>query len=134
MQTISVVACALIDEDEILIVRRGPDQSGAGEWEFPGGKIENGEAQIEALQREIHEELSIGIEVGTLLAENRHQFSSKEIHLYLYQCSFQMGFKRSDIVLSEHDGQEWILISELQAKKLSLPDQPFVPVLQKLFI
>jgi 8-oxo-dGTP diphosphatase len=63
MKTLLVVAAALVnDEDEVLLAQRPPGKRLAGKWEFPGGKVEDGESPEEALIRELHEELGIIVE------------------------------------------------------------------------
>ena len=66
MKTIRVVAAVIKDEDKIFATQRGYGDLKGG-WEFPGGKIEEGETPQEALKREIMEELDTEIEVGVLI-------------------------------------------------------------------
>ncbi len=66
------VTCAICEKDKkILIARRAADQKLAGKWEFPGGKVEDGESPEECLKRELEEEFGIQAEVGSL----SHQIS-----------------------------------------------------------
>ena len=65
--TKEVMAAAMFRDGRILIMRRAPFMSWPGSWEFPGGKIEEGETPQEALKREIMEELDTLIEVGELV-------------------------------------------------------------------
>ena len=61
----TIVTCAIIEkEGNVLIARRAVDQKLAGKWEFPGGKVEDGESPEECLKREIEEELGSLVEVG----------------------------------------------------------------------
>ena len=69
---------------QLLFFRRSKTNSGAGFWEFPGGKIESGESANQALVREIQEELGVSIKVQGFLAENEHSFPNKKILLKLY--------------------------------------------------
>jgi 8-oxo-dGTP diphosphatase len=76
-KTVRYVAAALILRNgEILICQRRPDQPMAHKWEFPGGKIEPGETSEQALERELHEELSIRARVGSRVARIRHTYRS----------------------------------------------------------
>ncbi len=64
-KTMTTVTCAIIEKDgKILIARRASDQNLAGKWEFPGGKVEDGESPEECLKRELEEEFGIQVEVG----------------------------------------------------------------------
>lgn len=109
-------------EKRILVVRRGPAQSGAGFWEFPGGKVEKGESAEGALVREINEELSISISVGDLLGEEEYTYPTKRIRLRVYWTET----KQNEIYLTEHDDFKWALPEEINIQELSEADRPFI--------
>lgn len=69
-----VVAALMLRGDEVLICQRRPDQPMALQWEFPGGKIEPGEAPEEALARELDEELGIEATIGQRVTHIRHNY------------------------------------------------------------
>lgn len=106
----------------LLLVRRGPDMSGAGQWEFPGGKVEAGEQEAEALVREIEEELSLEVSVGALLGESTHRYPNKSIHLKVYWTEIQSG----DLFLTEHDAHRWVEPQHIIELELSPADRPFL--------
>ncbi len=84
MKRLQVVAAVIRRGDRILITRR-PDRDGrAGQWEFPGGKIEPGESEQDALRREIAEELGCGLEVGALLLRHAHRYPTLDVELAFY--------------------------------------------------
>lgn len=127
---VAVVAALLrhpVQSGKVLIVRRGPLETGAGFWEFPGGKVDPGETHEQALAREIEEELGIVIKVQELIAENIHSYPAKRIHLFLYAAEILSG----EIELREHDMLEWLLPADLNSELLSEADRPFVPLLRK---
>ena len=71
----TTVTCAIIEkEGKILIARRAEDQKLAGKWEFPGGKVEDGESPEECLKRELEEEFGIQAEVGESITSKKHQY------------------------------------------------------------
>lgn len=107
---------------EILIVRRGPGQSGAGFWEFPGGKVERGESPEQALRREIEEELGIAIKVQDLVGEEVHHYPTKSIRLRVYKAETL----QESLTLSEHDDFKWTRPENIQIDQLSAADRPFV--------
>lgn len=80
-----VVAAVLEHEGRVLICQRRADQPFAGQWEFPGGKVEAGETAEAALRRELQEELAIDAEIGCELATVRHQYAEGlfvELHFF----------------------------------------------------
>ena len=130
-QIIEVVALALkrTSDQKYLLTRRGPGQSGAGDWEFPGGKVESGESQTQALQREIIEELGFSLDQNKFIfvAKNIHQYPSKVVHLFLWSCELKTI---PNIILTEHDQIQWCSPSEMQDVGLSLGDLPFISQLK----
>ena len=122
----AVLAAPVEQGRKVLIVRRGPGQSGAGFWEFPGGKVELGEAPEQALVREIEEELNLHIKVKALLGEEVFDYPSKTIRLRVYHTEILSG----ELKLSEHDSHKWILPEEIDVEELSAADRPFVAKLK----
>ena len=129
---VRVVAVAFFDkiQQKYLIVRRGPEQSGAGFWEFPGGKVEKNESDQEALVREIEEELAFSMQPENLeyIGENLHCYPTKSILLVLYR--HQEEIKK--FVLSEHDAQVWVSLTEIHQYQLAPADIPFIEKLKKV--
>jgi 8-oxo-dGTP diphosphatase len=123
---LQVVALALFNpvKNRYLIVRRGPDQSGAGHWEFPGGKIEPGESHTQALVREIEEELGIKMDEKklTFIHQNLHHYPQKAVELYLYK------YESTDenFILIEHDMHAWVKPQEMFNYDLAPADIPFI--------
>ncbi|WP_413578443.1 (deoxy)nucleoside triphosphate pyrophosphohydrolase [Bdellovibrio sp. HCB290] len=125
-----VVAAVIRKKDDsekrILLVRRGPDQSGAGHWEFPGGKVEISESPEQALHREIDEELGIHIAIGDFVGELDFAYPNKTIRLRVYEATTT----DTQITLTEHDAFKWVKAEEIETEQLSAADQPFVAMLQ----
>ena len=69
MQTVTVTAGVIINENKVLIARRSPAEKVAGGWEFPGGKLEQGETKQECLVRELKEELATDVELRDICQE-----------------------------------------------------------------
>ena len=91
MKRLLVVAAVIRRGDEILISRR-PDRDGrAGQWEFPGGKVEPGEPEPDALRREIAEELGCDLDVGPLLLRHAHRYPALEVELAFYAAALPPG-------------------------------------------
>ena len=91
MRTVCVVAAVVRRAGRILITRRHAGAARGGLWEFPGGKVEPGEAERDALRREIREELGCEIEVGRLLLRHRHRYPDLAVELAFYGCVLPEG-------------------------------------------
>lgn len=85
------VAVIWNDQGEILIDRRPQDGLLGGLWEFPGGKIEANETIPDCIQREIREELGIGVEVGDHLITINHAYTHFRVTLNVYHCRYAEG-------------------------------------------
>ena len=103
MKTINVVAAVIRDGDRIFATARGYGDF-KGMWEFPGGKIEEGETPEEALKREILEELKVDIDVGELI--DTIEYDYPKFHLSM-QC-FWSSLKSGSIVLVEAEAGRWL--------------------------
>jgi len=84
--TIAVVAAVIADGSRYFVTRRLRGTHLEGYWEFPGGKVDEGESHEAALRREIVEELGAEIEVGALELETAHAYPDRTIALAFYRC------------------------------------------------
>ncbi|MCB7479698.1 (deoxy)nucleoside triphosphate pyrophosphohydrolase [Christiangramia sediminis] len=118
------VTCALIeDNDRILCAQRSAEMKLPLKWEFPGGKLENGETLEDCLKREIKEELGLEITILERLPSNTHKYSeNKIIKLIPFRCSLQT----SEIDLKEHSKIEWAAIWQLENFDWAEADIPIV--------
>ncbi|TNF48604.1 MAG: 8-oxo-dGTP diphosphatase MutT [Bacteroidetes bacterium] len=114
------VVCAIIrnDEGKIFIARRATHKSMAGKWEFPGGKIEEGETPQEALKREMEEGFGVTIEVGEYVGENVHHYPTFSIRLIAYEIKHLSG----EFALTDHDQIHWATNEELKEVDLAEAD------------
>ena len=108
MKTIKVVAAVIRDGDKIFATQRGYGDLKGG-WEFPGGKIEEGETPQEALKREIMEELDTEIEVGEFIDTIEYDYPDFHLSMGCYCCFVISG----DLVLKEHEAARWLGKNEL---------------------
>ena len=121
-QILQVVGAAIINENgEVLCAQRGYG-SLKGKWEFPGGKIESGESDQEALKREIKEELNINIEVEDLIDTNYNEYKEFNVNLKVYRCKYLSGTIRD----AEHLSLKWIKGKELDSLDWAEADKPIV--------
>ena len=103
MKTIRVVAAIIVDGDKIFATQRGYGEFKGG-WEFPGGKIEEGETPEEALVREIKEELDTVIEVGELIDTVEYDYPNFHLSMDCFICTIKEG----NLVLKEHEDAKWL--------------------------
>lgn len=123
MPTIDVVAGIIQRKDgKILLARRKPGSHLAGYWEFPGGKIEDGEFPEECLERELREELGIVTKTGAFVAESVYDYGEKKIRLLAYFVQYLEG----DIELDSHDRVVWVQLSEAYEYQLAPADVPLL--------
>lgn len=123
-----VVACALVDADRrVLIAQRPEGKSLAGLWEFPGGKLETGEAPEEALIRELHEELGIETKTACLAPVSFASHSYENLHLLmpLYVCRKWQGTP----VAREHAALKWVRPQALRDYAMPPADEPLIAAL-----
>jgi 8-oxo-dGTP diphosphatase len=88
-----VMGAAIIRRGRVLAARRTTPQSARGLWEFPGGKVEPGEADEAALAREIRERLDAEVKVGQLISFVRHPYERYTVDLHLYQAELLSGVR-----------------------------------------
>ena len=123
-----VVACALLDQDgRVLIAQRPEGKALAGLWEFPGGKVEMGEAPEATLIRELQEELGITVKEPCLAPLTFASFAYPDFHLLmpLYVCRRWEGV----VIAREHQALKWVRPNELRNFPMPPADEPLVPAL-----
>lgn len=115
MKTINVVAAVIVDRTNLSVPRIFATQRGYGEfkdgWEFPGGKIEDGETPQQALAREIIEELDTKIEVGEMIDTVEYDYPSFHLSMKCFWCTVIEG----ELILKEHEAAKWLNREELGA-------------------
>lgn len=125
---ILIVTAALIRQDnKILIAQRKPDSHLGLLWEFPGGKLEDGESLEQCLAREIKEELALDISVGSIFEVIYHDYNIKNILLLCYESFIKGGQIKA---LDCHD-YKWVTIEELAQYNFTEADQPIVAKLRR---
>lgn len=121
-----IVAGILRRNGHILICQRARGQVQGLKWEFPGGKIEPGEDDRRALERELREELDIGSEIGPLLARIRHRYSETgELDLAFYEVTRFEGEPRNCVF----ESIVWERAELLREYDFLAADRPIVEML-----
>ncbi|MFK7904728.1 MAG: 8-oxo-dGTP diphosphatase MutT [Chitinophagales bacterium] len=122
---IEVTAAVLKREGKILIAQRKEGDRLAGKWEFPGGKIEEGESPEVCLQRELQEEFGVETRIGDFICESEYQYPHIHIRLLAYQTFYLSG----DFQLHDHAAIQWISLTEMSSYDFAPADIPIVEVL-----
>ena len=91
IQTIRVVAAVVESNGRYLITQRRPTAVLPLMWEFPGGRVEEGETDKAALQREVRHRIDVEISVGQLISFVSHPYERYVVDLFLYECSITRG-------------------------------------------
>ena len=110
MKTVKVAAAVIIHGDKIFATQRGYGEFKDG-WEFPGGKLEEGETSEQALVREILEELDTEIEVGDLIETVEYDYPTFHLSMDCFFCTVKSG----NLVLKEHEAARWLTKEELDS-------------------
>jgi len=128
MKTIEVVAGVISnDQGLILAVQRGEHVKPyiSKKWEFPGGKIEEGEFREEALKRELAEELSVDVHVESFITTVHHTYPDFQIIMHVYHCLVRSG----SLELTEHVASRWLQVGDLATLDWAAADVPVVDAL-----
>jgi len=120
-----LVVAALItnDRSEVLITQRRADQALPLLWEFPGGKIEAGEAPEAALHREIVEELGVDVEVGRIWDVMFHAYPDYDVYMLVYRCRILAGGVPRAVEVAD---LAWVAPARLSAYAILPADRPLV--------
>ncbi len=125
-ELILVAAGVLRDASgRVLIAQRPDGKHAAGFWEFPGGKIQAGESPLQALCRELAEEIGIVVSAATPLMTFRHSYPERVVELQVFEVSHYSGEPRG----LEGQALRWVAVDALGSVGLLEADQPIAAVL-----
>ena len=124
---IEVAAAIILDGKKIFATQRGYGEFKGG-WEFPGGKIEQGETPEQALKREIREELDTEIEVGELFDTVEYDYPAFHLTMHCYLCTVKSG----KLVLKEHEAAKWLTRDTLNSVDWLPADKGLIEKLGKV--
>lgn len=120
IKQINVVGAAILENGRVLAARRGPSMTLANYWEFPGGKIEAGEASATALRRELQEELGCTVAVGAHLETTNYDYPFGRVTLTVFWAEIEAGTP----AVSEHSELRWCTPEELSTLDWAPADVP----------
>lgn len=125
---IIVAAAVVIRDGRVLLTRRADGQHLAGMWEFPGGKLEEGEPPEDAVVRECREECGIEVEVSGILDVTHHAYPEKEVLLLFYRCELCAG-EVQHLQVADH---AWVAPAELDDYPLPPADERVIDRIKSL--
>ena len=126
MKTVRVVAAVIRDKDRIFATARGYGEF-KGQWEFPGGKIENKETPQEALVREIKEELEATVKVGQFIDTVEYDYPTFHLSMECFWCEVVEG----ELKLLEAEAARWLKKDELYDVKWLPADVTLIEKIKK---
>lgn len=129
MKKIEVVAGVIFWKDLVLCVQRTKNKFHyiSEKFEFPGGKIEEGETKEKALHRELLEELNIAPKIKSLFLTVVHEYPDFELTMHSFICAVDS----KELTLNEHIDYKWLEIKELTTLDWAAAD---LPIVEKLFL
>ena len=125
------IACIAFDGEKILIAHRNPTGQMGDRWEFPGGKVEEGESDEEAIIREFEEEFGVKVTVGEKIAETFFLHNEKQIALHAYNIQVPHDGIEKKYVLTEHSEYKWAAPAEIPTLNFVDSDLLIYPAVMK---
>lgn len=110
-KVIHVVAALILNDSGLVLAVKCPEHKHNGGWEFPGGKIEPGEAPCDAAVREIQEELGVQVEVGELLHTVEWDYPTFHLSMQCFPCRMRGG----ELRLNEHSEARWLSLADINS-------------------
>jgi 8-oxo-dGTP diphosphatase len=123
---VCVVAAVIAREDRYLITQRRPTAVLGGLWEFPGGKVEEGESETEALLREVRERVGVEVVVGACIARRNHTYDGYSVDLSLYQASIVGDVEPTLVRVADC---RWVKSAEFENYRFPAADQATMDLL-----
>ncbi len=123
---VRVVAAVIPREDRYLITQRRPSAVLGGLWEFPGGKVEQGESEADALRREVRERVGVDVNVGTCIARRTHDYDGYSVDLALYQASIDASAEPTPVRVADC---RWVKSAEFENHRFPAADQATMDLL-----
>jgi 8-oxo-dGTP diphosphatase len=120
------VAGIAIEKGKVFIARRKAGGDLGEKWEFPGGKVEEGEGDTDALRREYREEFGVAVETGSLLAAS--EFIHRE-HKFVLNA-YRIFFTDYHFKMTEHTEWRWAALTEIESLDFAGSDRGLLPALQ----
>jgi 8-oxo-dGTP diphosphatase len=121
-----VVAAVIARDDQYLITQRRPSAVLAGLWEFPGGRVEEGETDAQALKREVRERVGVEIDVGACIGRRTHDYDGYSVDLALYQATIRDDAEPRAVRVADC---RWVASSDFEKYRFPAADQATMDLL-----
>jgi len=123
----SVVVGIIYKKDQVLITRRKSDGLLGGLWEFPGGKIKEGESADQACIREIKEEVNLDVTIDSFLTQIKHAYTHFKIRMDVFRCQYVSG----KVKLNGPVDYRWITMDEIDHFPFPKANHKFIPLIKR---
>jgi 8-oxo-dGTP diphosphatase len=123
---VRVVAAVIARDDRYLITQRRPSAVLPGLWEFPGGKVEEGETDLQALKREVRERVGVEVEGGACIGRRTHDYDGYSVDLALYQATIQGTTEPRAVRVADC---RWVTSGEFENYRFPAADQATMDLL-----
>jgi 8-oxo-dGTP diphosphatase len=123
---VRVVAAVIARDGRYLITQRRPSAVLPGLWEFPGGKVEEGETDLEALNREVRERVAVEIEAGACIGRRTHDYDGYSVDLALYQATIHGPAEPRAVRVADC---RWVTSTEFETYRFPAADQATMDLL-----
>lgn len=124
-RVVRVAAALIVKDDKFLVAKRSAGRHLAGYWEFPGGKIEEGESASTACSREVFEELQCSISVDSYFLTCNHEYEDFNLSMDVYICHLLAG--QEPVKSADHDEIRFISADEMDSIEFAPADISFLP-------
>jgi 8-oxo-dGTP diphosphatase len=123
---VRVVAAVIARDERYLITQRRPSAVLPGLWEFPGGKVEEGETDLEALKREVRERVGVEIDAGACIGRRTHDYDGYSVDLALYQATIHAEAEPRAVRVADC---RWVTSGEFETYRFPAADQATMDLL-----
>ena len=125
---VDVICAIILVNDKVLVTQRSATMKMPFKWEFPGGKLESDESEIDCIKRELKEELNIEISIINKLTNTTHDYGHVQINLIPFVVKYLSG----EIILAEHLQYKLLALTELEYLDWAEADLPVLKEFQQL--
>lgn len=125
------IACIDYRDNKVFIAKRQNKGDMGNRWEFPGGKLDEGENDVQAIKREMQEEFGVGVEVFEKLGRCTFIHKNKECAVQAYRVHFERDGIAEPFTLTEHTDYKWVSFGEIEKLSFVDSDLKLLPEIKK---